>query len=325
MTKANIQTVIAAAKWLLLFLILEDIWTFLQGGESLIGRFLSDAGVDVDKLREKVLGFFDGAKTFGKGAIEQLGTFWSDHGGNVEQVLSFLWTGITDLVADTLTLGGHLFTLISGIINGFLTGDLTQFLEGSRGLWSDFLDILNALGSLIFGDLWDPMKESAQEMWDFLKGFVDWFGEKFSAIRDFLGGISDKAANAGAALGRFFSGNTDEETNDGDTPSSENKSGTSGVSGRPNEGRSTGTQAIENRNAVSTFISGGRPVSTTTVSQRPISNTTNNRNITVRQENRQNYTFNVSDRDAASKLQSEVHSQSSQSTDELARALTHGR
>lgn len=66
-------------------------------------------------------------------------------------------------------------------------------------------------------------------------------------------------------------------------------------------------------------------MSTTTAAQRPISSTTNNKTVTVKQENRQTYTFNVSDRNAASKLQSEVSSQSSQSTGDLARALTYGR
>lgn len=54
----NIQTALAAAKWLLLFLVLEDVFTFLQGGDSVFGRLLSDAGVDVDALREKISDFF---------------------------------------------------------------------------------------------------------------------------------------------------------------------------------------------------------------------------------------------------------------------------
>ena len=102
-------------------------------------------------------------------------------------------------------------------------------------------------------------------------------------------------------------------------------------SGRTSNGKSpTGAQASSggaaaSRNAASAFISGGRPVSITTASQRPIAQTTNTKNITVKQENRQSYTFNVSDRNAASKLQSEIHSQSGQSTDDLARALKYGR
>ena len=31
---------------------------FLQGGDSVFGRLLSDAGVDVDALREKISNFF---------------------------------------------------------------------------------------------------------------------------------------------------------------------------------------------------------------------------------------------------------------------------
>ena len=66
-------------------------------------------------------------------------------------------------------------------------------------------------------------------------------------------------------------------------------------------------------------------MSTTTASQRPIAQTTNTKNITVKQENRQSYTFQVSDRNAASKLQSTVSSQSSQSTKDLTHALNYGR
>lgn len=58
----NVQTALAAAKWLLLFLVLEDVFTFLQGGDSVFGRLLSDAGVDVDALREKISNFFSDAK-----------------------------------------------------------------------------------------------------------------------------------------------------------------------------------------------------------------------------------------------------------------------
>lgn len=68
----NVQTALAAAKWLLLFLVLEDVFTFLQGGDSVLGRFLSDAGVDVDALRDKISNFFSNAKQFGKDALGDL-------------------------------------------------------------------------------------------------------------------------------------------------------------------------------------------------------------------------------------------------------------
>lgn len=294
----NLQTALATAKWLLLFLVLEDIFTFLQGGDSIFGRLLSEAGVDVDALRKKISAFFDEAKQFGKDALDTLGSWWQEHQDTVLAVLQWLWQGLVDLTVDIITLGKHLFDLLAGLITGFQTGDWTQFLVGCKELWKDFLDVLNGIGAVVFGDLWDPLKESAQSMWDWLKGFFGWFGEKIEWARNLWGGITN-----------FFNGGND------------SPSDFDGMGG----GKGSGGAGRANKNATSAFVAGGRPVSTTTASQRPISNTTNNKSVTVKQENRQTYTFNVKDRDAASKLQSEVSSQSSRSTDDLARALTYGR
>ena len=326
----NLQTALAAAKWLLLFLVLEDVFTFLQGGDSVFGRLLSEAGVDVDALREKISAFFEGAKQFGRDALDSLGRFWEEHKGSILVVLQALWQGLVDLTADIITLGGHLFDLLAGLITGFQTGDWTQFLTGCKELWQDFLDILNGLGRAAFGETWKPLKESAQAIWDWLKGFFDWFGDKITWAKNLWNGVKN-----------FFTGGNGDDPDDSDegNGSDKNSSGPRGVgggkssggSGRTNNGKSpTGAQASSggaaaSRNAASAFISGGRPVSITTASQRPIAQTTNTKNITVKQENRQSYTFQVSDRDAASKLQSTVSSQSSQSTKDLAHALNYGR
>lgn len=326
----NLQTALAAAKWLLLFLVLEDVFTFLQGGDSVFGRLLSEAGVDVDALREKISAFFEGAKQFGRDALDSLGQFWEEHKGAILVVLQALWQGLVDLTADIITLGGHLFDLLAGLITGFQTGDWTQFLTGCKELWQDFLDILNGLGRAAFGETWEPLKESAQAIWDWLKGFFDWFGDKITWAKNLWNGVKN-----------FFAGGNGDDVDDSDggdgsdknSPGSRGMGGgkSSGGSGRTSNGKSpTGTQTSSgstatSRNAASAFISGGRPVSTTTASQRPIAQTTNTKNITVKQENRQSYTFQVSDRNAASKLQSTVSSQSSQSTKDLTHALNYGR
>lgn len=322
----NLQTALAAAKWLLLFLVLEDVFTFLQGGDSVFGRLLSEAGVDVDALREKISAFFEGAKQFGRDALDSLGQFWEEHKGAILVVLQALWQGLVDLTADIITLGGHLFDLLTGLITGFQTGDWTQFLTGCKELWQDFLDILNGLGRAAFGETWEPLKESAQAIWDWLKGFFDWFGDKITWAKNLWNGVKN-----------FFAGGNggDVDDSDGGDGPDKNSPGfrgmgggkSSGGSGRTSNGKSpTGTQTSSgstatSRNAASAFISGGRPVSTTTASQRPIAQTTNTKNITVKQENRQSYTFQVSDRNAASKLQSTVSSQSSQSTKDLTHSI----
>ena len=326
----NLQTALAAAKWLLLFLVLEDIFTFLQGGDSVFGRLLSEAGVDVDALREKISAFFDGAKQFGRDALDSLGSWWNEHKDEVVAVLQWIWDVLVDLTAEIISAGGHLFDILAGLISGFQTHDFTQFLNGCKGLWQDFLNVLDTLGAAVFGELWDPLKESAQAIWDWLKGFFDWFGDKITWAKNLWNGVKN-----------FFAGGNGDDVDDsgGGDGSDKNPSGfrgmgggkSSGGSGRTSNGKSpTGTQTSSgstaaSRNAASAFVSGGRPVSTTTASQRPIAQTTNTKNITVKQENRQSYTFQVSDRNAASKLQSTVSSQSSQSTKDLTHALNYGR
>ena len=326
----NLQTALAAAKWLLLFLVLEDIFTFLQGGDSVFGRLLSEAGVDVDALREKISAFFDGAKQFGRDALDSLGSWWNEHKDEVVAVLQWIWDVLVDLTAEIISAGGHLFDILAGLISGFQTHDFTQFLNGCKGLWQDFLNVLDTLGAAVFGELWDPLKESAQAIWDWLKGFFDWFGDKITWAKNLWNGVKN-----------FFAGGNggDVDDSDGGDGPDKNSPGfrgmgggkSSGGSGRTSNGKSpTGTQTSSgstatSRNAASAFISGGRPVSTTTASQRPIAQTTNTKNITVKQENRQSYTFQVSDRNAASKLQSTVSSQSSQSTKDLTHALNYGR
>lgn len=293
----NLQTALAAAKWLLLFLVLEDVFTFLQGGDSVFGRLLSEAGVDVDALREKISAFFEEAKQFGRDALDSLGRFWEEHKGSILVVLQALWQGLVDLTADIITLGGHLFDLLAGLITGFQTHDFTRFLNGCRELWQDFLDILNGLGRAAFGETWEPLKESAQAIWDWLKGFFDWFGEKIQWAKGLWNGIVD-----------FFTGGNDDD----------DKGGSGG-------GNPKGKGKTSLRSTAGALASGGRAVSGRAVMSAPLSNTTNTKNITVKQENRQSYTFQVSDRNAASKLQSTVSSQSSQSTKDLAHALNYGR
>lgn len=201
----NVQTALAAAKWLLLFLVLEDVFTFLQGGDSVLGRFLSDAGVDVDALRDKISNFFSNAKQFGKDALGDLKQFWNEHGDSVLAVLQWLWQGCVDLTADIVTLGGHLFDLLGGLITGFQTGDWTQFLQGCKELWQDFLDLLNDAGRIVFGELWDPLVDSMNGAWNLLKGFFNWFGEKIQWAKNLWSGIKG-----------FFDGNDGDGDGDGD-------------------------------------------------------------------------------------------------------------
>lgn len=292
----NIQTALAAAKWLLLFLVLEDIWTFFQGGDSVLGRLLKDAGVDVDALREKISTFFDNAKQWCQDTLSSIGSWWQEHKDTVLAVLQWIWQGFVDLTADIITLGERLFDLLAGLITGFQTGDWTQFLTGCKELWQDFLDVLNRLGEICFGETWEPMKESAKEIWDYLTGFFDWFGDKIKWAKDLWSGAKD-------ILNKVTG-------KDQDDP-------------KPMGGGSTSSGNGSGRKGVSDFLAGGQGVSGRTAATAPVSNNTTN--TTIKQENNQQYTFHVSERDAADKLQREAYAQGNNSAIQLSHALNYGR
>lgn len=275
-----------AAKWLLLFLVIEDIFTFLQGGDSIIGRLLEDAGVDVDELRENIHNFFEDAKAFGGEALDALRQFWEEHGQAVVGVLQWLWGVAVALIQ-----------VVLGLFHGVL--------DDSSEAWNDFLTGLDNLGAAVFGSLWDPMKESAQALWDWLTGFFDWIGDRVEQIR-----------GAWTAVKNFFTGGSSEDEQDTDkTDSTKTRSSKWGGAGRS---KSSDT---DSKKAVSGFVSAGQAASSKTVNA-PVSRST--KNITVRQENNQKYTFQVSDRQAADKLQREVSTQGTQSANQLAHTLNFG-
>lgn len=197
----NVQTALAAAKWLLLFLVLEDIFTFLAGGDSVIGRLLSSAGVDVDKLRSDVLSFFEAAKGLGQEALSYLQDLWAEHGDDVVAVLQNLLAIAGNVISLIVTLIAGAFSVVGGLLVGFQTGDWSSFLSALSDLWNNFLSVLDSLGQAVFGDLWDPLKESAQAVWDWIKGFFDWFGEKIQQAKNLWNGVKS-----------FFTGGDDKGT-----------------------------------------------------------------------------------------------------------------
>lgn len=290
-TKINLQTILAAAKWLALFLIIEDIWTFFKGGDSVIGRLLEDAGVDVDYLRETVLGFFENIKKFGGQAISKISEFWNEHKELVKAVFDWIW----GVVSSVLHLFFSLVVQISNLISAILTGDSTKIIAALKELWSEFLDSLDRLCRAAFGELWDPMKESAQALWDWLEGFFGWIGDKISALR--TGWDNFK---------KLFTGGGSETDDDGFGGSSGGKysnGGTFGVRG-------------------SAAWKAGTGVSSSKVANSPVSS---QKNVSIKQENNQQYTFKVDSTTAADKLQKETKAQGTQSANDLARVINYGR
>lgn len=301
LTKINVQTVLAAAKWLALFLIIEDIWTFLKGGDSVIGRLLKDAGVDVDYLRETILSFFKNIKEFGGQTISKITEFWNEHKEQVKGVFDWIW----GVVSAVLHLFFSLVVQISDLISAILTGDSTKIIESLKALWSEFLNSLDLLGRAVFGEVWDPMKESAQALWDWLTGFFDWIGGKISNLREGWNKFKSALGFGGSTTDSDgFGGSSGKSTSTG------NKEKTGGSSG--------GTFGT----SISPAWKSGTGVSPKTVAA---SQTSSTKNITVKQENNQQYTFKVDSTNAAEKLRNEANKQENSSAADLAKVINFGR
>ena len=220
----NIQTALAAAKWLLLFLVLEDIWTFFQGGDSVFGRMLKSMGVDTDKLREKVTDFFEKIPVF----FSKLKKFIGEHSQKILLLIRLF---------------GTVYVCIFKIV------PLLEKLAKGGALVSDKLRE-NILGFI------DAAKEKAAAFKDWLDGVFDWFGEKIEWAKGLWDGIKggwDKVVN-------FVTGKNpdDPKPMGGGSTSSGNGSGRKGVSdflagGQGVSGRTAATAPVSN-NTTNTTI-----------------------------------------------------------------------
>lgn len=202
----ELKTILAAAKWLALFLIIEDIWTFFQGGDSVFGRMLNEMGVDTDKLREKVVGFFEKIPSW----FEKVKKFISEHktellalsyvittviacfsaAKKIPAILKEIETATSAVgkVLGVLHISPKLLILI-GIIAILAAAiyDFWKFLSGKDSLIGKALEKMGVdtdkLRENIFGFI-EAVKEKAAAFKDWLSGIFDWFGEKIEWVKN---------------------------------------------------------------------------------------------------------------------------------------------
>lgn len=278
--KINLKTILAAAKWLALFLIIEDIWTFFQGGDSVFGRMLKEMGVDTDALREKVIGFFEQIPPW----FEKVKKFVSEHAQQIFLIIGILGTlaicidkiprlinGIdkaASLASKALSFVGisPKLQLIIGIALAlFLVfRDFWNFLHGKDSIIEKALEEMGVdtdkLRENIFGFI-EAVKEKAAAFKDWLSGIFDWFGEKIEWAKNLArqvkafftgGGSSTDEDDFGGSSGGTIIGKSD-------TSGKSEKSGSQSNSSTPE--RTTGSNAAASSNA------GSSKSSTSTSSQ----------------------------------------------------------
>lgn len=189
----------------LLFLLVQDFITFLQGGDSLIGELLKQAGIDVDGVREKALAFFDLVSTtlpkiwsIVKSVVKGIWSVLGPLFGRILGLIAKVFGGVQDLIAkltggEVDTEGWERFGKVLGTIAEvvlaviaavkIMTG-IIKVITAAKKAWAVVQGILNAVMAaspitwiimaiialiaiiILLIANWDKVKETVQKVWD---------------------------------------------------------------------------------------------------------------------------------------------------------------
>lgn len=190
-----------------LYLAFEDLWTFVQGGDSFIGEALAGAGLDADAVRESILGAIDSIKSALGDMIRLAGEWWDEHGDEVISVFQGIGQFIFGFVELVLSFFNTIGETISALFSGDISGAIDVFAEG----FQNALSIIEDTARKIFGDeLVDNILGFISTAEEFLSPFFDWITGAFEKVGGFFSGVGDFFGNAGAAIGNFFSGSSND-------------------------------------------------------------------------------------------------------------------
>lgn len=177
---ANLKILAIVACIVVLFLLIEDFVGFLQGKDSMIGKILADAGMDVDGLREGILGTVAKIKAAVQTVIEWVQAFWSEHGeaimAGVKLVIEKIYQYIVMVVSYV--------NVIIQFIKGLFTGDWTGLVEALKSLWNSINEF--------FGGI--PEK-ALQWGKDFIQGLIDGITSMIDTVVETVSGVADKIAS----------------------------------------------------------------------------------------------------------------------------------
>lgn len=152
----NLQTALLFAKFLLLALIVEDFIAFIQGKDSVFGTLLEQAGIDSEKLREKI-----------NDVIQNIKEGFAKLSENKE-LLQILGKAIVQILAFAVAVKAILSAvkIFRGIaVAARVLGTAMTFLSGPVGIAIAVIAGLIAVGIALYKN-WDTIKAKASEIWN---------------------------------------------------------------------------------------------------------------------------------------------------------------
>lgn len=165
----------------LIALLVEDFFNFMKGNDSVIGSLLEKAGIDVEKVRQTIIGAWDKIKSF-------LLTAW-----NIIKAVCFsIWGGIKDFFAKH---GDQIKAKLAAVWDAikaalvlawnFIKDKATEIFGNLQSYWaehgdrikSQLADAWNAIKTALL-DAWNIIKEQAIAIFDILRSFWSKHGEQ---------------------------------------------------------------------------------------------------------------------------------------------------
>lgn len=181
-----------------LLLLIDDLMTYLDGGESEFSKFWGAMITWINKVKDAWNGFSNTAKGGFKTLAIGLALLAPMFGGLAGTVKALASTFLLVGKAMAMTPIGRVITLVSALV--FVIIDLIKWLNGGESLFSSFWQAgANAWNKLVSG-----AKNTIDSIKNFFGAGIDWIVDKFSKLPSMLGsiasgltfGLSDKIGSA---------------------------------------------------------------------------------------------------------------------------------
>lgn len=166
----------------LIILVLQDLYSFLKGNDSVIGTIFDKLGIDSEKIRETVINCFNTIKSAIGNALSAAGKFISEHGTELA-LLGKMIFGVVAAVAAGIAMA----KIVPGVMSA--ASAAIGFLTSPIGLVVAAIVALIAIGVLLYKN-WNSIVEYAANMKDSL----------LNAFENIKAGIESRISNIKASI-----------------------------------------------------------------------------------------------------------------------------
>jgi len=222
----------------LVALALEDLYVWIQGGDSLTGKLIGpweewrpyvmgaiemvgDAVKWLGRLIGGIAAILVGAFTFDwnlivegfKGiggqlwdtVVEWAGYFWQSFTAVTSAIGTFIVDTFMSVFNTVATFVTSIFENIGKMIVGVFTLDPQLFMDGLQGYTQTLMSILPQWAQMIYKAIFDPIVNAITDAWNAAKSVVTGVGDKASgawqATKSFFGAGEGAAPGTGGAMG----------------------------------------------------------------------------------------------------------------------------